>query len=83
MALGMDRYFIWPMRDEGRFLEGFGGKKVTATKRHIDTLLQNVVVSACDSKNLSSHFVTMRESVKDNTNMLRIAERKDQSNLGP
>lgn len=64
MALGMDSYFIWPMRDEGRFLEGFWGKKVTATKWHIDTLLPHVVL-ACDSKNHSSHFVTMRQSVKD------------------
>ena len=61
----------------------FWWAQVTATKWHIDTLLQNVVVSACDSKNLSSHFVTMRESVKDKTNMLRVAERKDQSNAGP
>lgn len=27
--LGRDRWFIWPKRDEGKFLEGFLGEKVS------------------------------------------------------
>lgn len=45
-------------------------------------LLLKFVASACDSKNFSSHFVTMRDSAKDKTNLLRVAEKKDQSNPG-
>lgn len=45
-------------------------------------LLLKFVASACDSKNLSSHFVTMRDSAKDKTSLLRVAEKKDQSNPG-
>lgn len=45
-------------------------------------LLLIFVAPACDSKNLSSHFVTMRESAKDKTSLLRVAEKKDQSNPG-
>lgn len=42
-------------------------------------LLTDLLVPACDSKNLSSHFVTMRESAKDKTNMLRVTEREGQA----
>lgn len=33
------------------------------------------VVATCNSKDLSSHCVTMRESAKDKTPILRVTER--------
>lgn len=90
-GLGIDRWLIWPMRDERKSLEGFLEKNSfhATTKWHIGRDGSSSSVKFCciciwyDSKNLSSHFVTMRESAKDKTNMLRAADRKDQSKPGP
>lgn len=46
-------------------------------------LLINAAVSACNSKSLSSHFATMRESAKIKTNLLSVTKRKDPSKPGP
>lgn len=76
------------MSVEGKSLDRFLEKKCPCRYTEEEGLggpssSENAAVSTCDSKSLSSHFATMRESAKIKTQMPSVTERKDQSKPGP